>query len=209
MKDTRLDRDVVVSAALELLNEVGIDHLTTRRVAERLGVSQPALYWHFKNKRELLDEMAARMLIDGRSPSCMTSATWMEAFKEDARTFRRTLLRYRDGARVHAGTRPDAGMFGSLDRRVRIMCEAGFTPADALCAFMVMSKYVVGWVIEEQADSYADRAPLEERFFPDPEAYPMLARGVAALQNDDADAGFEFGLDALVTGFAAMLNDHS
>ncbi len=198
-----LDRGIIVRAALELLYEVGIDGVTTRRVAERLGVQQPALYWHFSSKRELLDEMAARMLTEGRSPAPMTGATWREAFKEDARSFRRALLRYRDGARVHAGTRPDIGMFASLDARVRAMCEAGFAPDDALRAFMVMSKYVVGWVIEEQAASDDGRTPMEEGFVPDPEAYPTLACGVAMMHCDTSDTGFEFGLDALVTGIAA------
>ncbi len=45
---TKLDRETVIQAALELLNEVGVDNLTTRKLAERLKVQQPALYWHFR-----------------------------------------------------------------------------------------------------------------------------------------------------------------
>ncbi|EBR7419052.1 TetR family transcriptional regulator, partial [Salmonella enterica] len=52
---TKLDKGTVIAAALELLNEVGMDSLTTRKLAERLKVQQPALYWHFQNKRALLD----------------------------------------------------------------------------------------------------------------------------------------------------------
>lgn len=55
---TKLQRDTVVRAALTLLNEVGLDGLTTRRLAERLGVQQPALYWHFKNKQALIGALA-------------------------------------------------------------------------------------------------------------------------------------------------------
>ncbi|MBU1305574.1 MAG: TetR family transcriptional regulator, partial [Alphaproteobacteria bacterium] len=50
-----IDRDRIIDEALLLLNEVGIDKLSTRKLAERLGVAQPALYWHFKNKSALLD----------------------------------------------------------------------------------------------------------------------------------------------------------
>jgi TetR/AcrR family tetracycline transcriptional repressor len=199
-----LDRDAVVRAGLELLNEVGIDGLTTRRLAERLGVKQPALYWHFKNKRELLDAMAAQML-EWRSPVPITSANWQEALKEDGRSFRRALLRYRDGARVHAGTRPAAGLFASLDGRVRVLCEVGFAPADALRALMIVGRYVVGWVIEEQAEQYDGRPQVREDFMPDPAVYPVLAAGVAVLRNEDQDTGFDFGLDALVRGFAARI----
>jgi TetR/AcrR family tetracycline transcriptional repressor len=200
----RLDRDLVVGAALDLLNEVGIDGLTTRRLAAKLGVKQPALYWHFKNKRELLDEMAAHMITTDRTPPITTSDTWAESLKEGSRTFRQALLRYRDGGRVHAGTRPDAGLFPSLETRVRAMCEAGFTPDDALRAFMATGRFVVGWVIEEQAATADKRGELEEDLTPDAAAYPTLADGVAMMRYDDADTGFEFGLDALVAGLAVM-----
>ena len=57
-----MDRGRIVDEALLLLNEVGIDKLTTRRLAERLGVQQPALYWHFANKSALLDAVNSAML---------------------------------------------------------------------------------------------------------------------------------------------------
>jgi TetR/AcrR family tetracycline transcriptional repressor len=201
-----LDREMVIQTALELLNEVGLDGLTTRRLADKLGVKQPAIYWHFRNKRDLLDEMAARMVSDGRTPGPMTRDTWMHSFKEDARGFRRALLQYRDGARIHAGTRPDARMFASLNRRVHAMCEAGLSAPDAVRALMVMSHYVVGSVIEEQASNENTRAMMHESFTPDPDTYPTLAHGVSIMRHDDAAVGFEFGLDALVTGLAAKLD---
>src|SRR5215510_10070741 len=59
-----LDRETVVREALEQLDEVGLEGLTLRRIAKTLGVQAPALYWHFRNKQELLDEMATVMLRD-------------------------------------------------------------------------------------------------------------------------------------------------
>ncbi|WP_253822636.1 TetR family transcriptional regulator, partial [Salmonella enterica] len=61
---TKLQPNTVIRAALDLLNEVGVDGLTTRKLAERLGVQQPALYWHFRNKRALLDALAEATLAD-------------------------------------------------------------------------------------------------------------------------------------------------
>ena len=45
-----IEREKILDAALMLINEVGLDKFTTRRLAERLGVQQPALYWHFRSK---------------------------------------------------------------------------------------------------------------------------------------------------------------
>jgi len=58
----KLDREVILETALGLLDEVGMDKLSTRLLAERLGVQQPALYWHFRNKRALLDAMNSELL---------------------------------------------------------------------------------------------------------------------------------------------------
>lgn len=201
----KLDRGFIARTALDLLNEVGLDGFTTRRLAGRLGVKQPAIYWHFKNKRDLLDEMAAQMLTEGRPPGPMTRDTWMDALRDNARGFRESLLRYRDGARVHAGTRPDATMYASLDERVRAMCEAGFSASDAVRSMMVISHYVVGSVIEEQSGSEAARTSVDAGFTPDRHAYPALAHAISLMRDDDTAVGFEFGLDALIRGLAVTL----
>ncbi|SUC32937.1 Tetracycline repressor protein class B from transposon Tn10 [Providencia rettgeri] len=54
----RLDKETIITAALDLLNEVGMEGLTTRKLAQKLGVEQPTLYWHVKNKRALLDALS-------------------------------------------------------------------------------------------------------------------------------------------------------
>lgn len=104
---TKLDKGTVIAAALELLNEVGMDNLTTRKLAERLKVQQPALYWHFQNKRALLDALAEAMLTERHTRSLPEeNEDWRLFLKENAQSFRTALLYYRDGARIHAGTRP-------------------------------------------------------------------------------------------------------
>ena len=57
-----LDRTAVVTAALELLDESGLDKLTMRKVAERLGVQLNTVYWHASSKPRLLELMADAML---------------------------------------------------------------------------------------------------------------------------------------------------
>ena len=57
-----LDRQLIVRQAFAVLNEAGVDGLTLRRLAAQLDVRAPALYWHFKSKQDLLDEMATEVL---------------------------------------------------------------------------------------------------------------------------------------------------
>ena len=56
-----LDRKTIVVAALRLLDEQGLEGVTTRRLAEVLGVAGPSLYWHVKNKDALFDHMSDAM----------------------------------------------------------------------------------------------------------------------------------------------------
>ncbi|NUR85911.1 MAG: helix-turn-helix transcriptional regulator, partial [Nonomuraea sp.] len=52
-----LDRELIVRTALRLLDEVGLEKLSLRRLAKELGAHPTALYWHFSGKQELLDAM--------------------------------------------------------------------------------------------------------------------------------------------------------
>lgn len=78
----RLDRIRVARTALRLLNEVGLEGLTLRGIAKELDVKAPALYWHFKDKQALLDEMATEMLrrMTADLAEASPPADWREAY---------------------------------------------------------------------------------------------------------------------------------
>ncbi|ASU84451.1 TetR family transcriptional regulator [Nocardiopsis gilva YIM 90087] len=203
-----LERDTVVRTALRLLDEVGIDGLSTRRLATELGVRQPALYWHFRNKRELLDLMAEAMLADalphGREPSPENWAEWLVA---DAHAKRRALLAHRDGARVHAGTLPTADELPAVEAQLRALRQAGFDPRDALRLCLAVDRYTMGWVTEEQALAQDATERNTGGLFPD-EALartPLLAEAADVLRAADGDADFDYGLRLIIEGFRARM----
>jgi TetR/AcrR family tetracycline transcriptional repressor len=61
---SRLDRDTVLAAALDLADAEGLGGVTIRRLAKELGVTAMALYWHVADKQALLDAMADRLWVD-------------------------------------------------------------------------------------------------------------------------------------------------
>jgi len=69
-----------VRVALELLEEEGLDKLTVRRLATGLGVKAPALYWHFRSKRALLDHMTDAIVapVVAGLPSSGPWLEWLE-----------------------------------------------------------------------------------------------------------------------------------
>ncbi|MET9625942.1 TetR/AcrR family transcriptional regulator C-terminal domain-containing protein [Lentzea sp. NPDC006480] len=191
-----MQKDEVVRTALKLLNEVGIDGLSTRRLAAELGVQSPALYWHFKNKRELLDLMAEAMQAEALPPDRRPSDDWTVWLAADARAKRKALLAYRDGARVHHGTVPTAAELPAIESQVRALCDEGFTPLDALRLLLAVERYLMGWVTEEQAWLQNAHEPL----YPDLDDVPLLKEAAVVLRMEDRDADFEHGLMLLIEG---------
>ncbi|WP_049654975.1 TetR/AcrR family transcriptional regulator C-terminal domain-containing protein [Kitasatospora sp. MY 5-36] len=202
-----LQRDEVVRTALRLLDKEGIDGLTTRRLARELGVQSPALYWHFKNKRELLDLMAEAMLAEALPPDREPDpAHWPEWIAADARAKRGALLAYRDGARVHAGTLPSEDELPAVEAQLAALCGAGLRPRTALRLLLTVDRYIMGWVTEEQAWRQ-DTADRDRPPFPDEalRELPLLREAVDVLRMTDHDADFEYGLRVLIEGFRAEI----
>ncbi len=131
----KLQPNTVIRVALDLLNEVGVEALTTRKLAKRLGVQQPALYWHFRNKRALLDALAEAMLAENHTHSVpRVDDDWRSFLIGNARSFRQALLAYRDGARIHAGTRPGAPQMEVVDAQLRFLRGGFFGLGRRQCA---------------------------------------------------------------------------
>src|SRR3954469_19303024 len=59
-----LTREAVVERALRVADAEGLEAVTIRRLGQELGVTPMALYWHVKNKEELLDAMGDRLFAD-------------------------------------------------------------------------------------------------------------------------------------------------
>ncbi|WP_237203791.1 TetR/AcrR family transcriptional regulator [Rothia endophytica] len=64
-----LNRDRILDTAFTLLNQYGLADLSMRRLATELGVAPGALYYHVKNKQELLASLASRILNDVPFPA--------------------------------------------------------------------------------------------------------------------------------------------
>jgi AcrR family transcriptional regulator len=56
-RTTDARRTQIVQTALSLLADTPIDRLTTRQIAEQVGISQPALFRHFRSRGEILEEV--------------------------------------------------------------------------------------------------------------------------------------------------------
>jgi TetR/AcrR family tetracycline transcriptional repressor len=175
---------------LALLDDVGLDGLTLRALAERLHVQASALYWHVRNRQDLVDQMAAAMIRDGLGGLATTGA-WMDQLADIARGYRQTLLSHRDGARVLAEARTaDPAMSRLTELSLRNLTAAGFGPQDAMRALVSVLSYVAGFVADEQSR----RPPADA---PDPVLFPLLTTAGGDYYTTET---FEYGLELLLGG---------
>ncbi|MEV7977301.1 TetR/AcrR family transcriptional regulator C-terminal domain-containing protein [Streptomyces sp. NPDC086519] len=203
-----LDRRRVADTALRLLNETGLDGLTLRAIARELDVKAPALYWHFKDKQALLDEMATEMYRRMVASTELDPAdSWQDRLRKSGRGLRTALLGYRDGAKVYSGSR-----FTGIDHaheqeaNLRVLAEAGFTLAQAVAAGLTVNAYTIGFVTEEQG---VEPLPGERREGYDVEErarlladFPLAAAAGREIFAD-YDHHFEEGLEVVIAGIGA------
>lgn len=207
-----IGRERIIDEALLLLNEVGIDKLSTRKLAERLGVQQPALYWHFRNKSQLLDAINSEMLRryhDDRVPK--PGQDWVSFTLSNARSVRNALLSVRDGARLTAGTRPLVTNFADTEKVLQLYVDAGFSTKEAFGIAICVTRYVVGYVLEEQGEQERERidqngaeVDFDAELAPLPQLTEALEsfRQVGTVNTGDV---FESGLGYLVSGLQDAL----
>ncbi|SFB48691.1 transcriptional regulator, TetR family [Amycolatopsis marina] len=198
-----MDRSTIISAALEVLEEVGLDELTTRRLAARLQVKSPALYWHFRNKQELLDEMARSIQARQDLGPPRAGEQWRDWLVRRARERRDILLAHRDGARLIAGSSPGPGIAVMFDQELNALVLQGFTPVQAMRAITTLGSYITGFVLEEQARHGRDEPPPVD--LDKARETPTLLAAIREGGPPDGPIAFEDGLALVLGGIEASL----
>ena len=202
-----ITKERIVTAALALLDEKGIEAVTVRALATRLGVQAPALYWHVRNKQELLDEMGTEIQrrVNAALSQVPPGGRWLDDVAAYARILRAEYLLHRDGARSFSGTRiTDPEVSRAQEPWLTRWTADGVDLVDAVDAVDLVTAFVVGFVIEEQEQRQSAEA--------DPARYSLAERdsalgadvplAVRAGHLRDRDGRFERQLGILLGGLS-------
>ncbi|SDS68888.1 TetR/AcrR family transcriptional regulator C-terminal domain-containing protein [Microlunatus soli] len=192
-----LDREQITAAAVELLDEVGLEAISTRRLAAALGVRAPTLYWHVRNKDELLDLVAEAICADAFAID--ETAPWREQLTSGLHQFRRLVSSHRDAATL-LRRRPPTGphRLRHIETTMRILSAAGLPESEIGGVTALLAAHVLNSVAEEQPVIGAARAAA------DSEEWPTLRRVGPAMPRSAEDS-FELGIQILLDGIAARL----
>jgi TetR/AcrR family tetracycline transcriptional repressor len=213
-KRRALDQAQVVQAALALLDEVGLDDLTMRRLAERLGVKAASLYRHVRNKDELLALLGDE--ISSEIPFARTTGSWRNQLTEMAWNVRRGLLAHRDAARVLANTPPvGPRRLKHIEAVLQALRAAGLKDRDAARAAYHLNNFVTEFAADEARFAAFAAGPGSSRRKVLAEArrqfkslpaheFPAIVALADDLTADAQDELFQFGIEMCLRGIRAL-----
>ncbi|WP_324784549.1 TetR/AcrR family transcriptional regulator [Streptomyces sp. H51] len=209
-----LTRRTLLAAALRVLEREGVNGLSMRKVAAELGVKAASLYWHVRNKEQLLDLLADELMADAEPPP--RQGDWREQLREYSLRYRRHLLGKRDSAKVVAGRLAlGPNLLRLMEDQLDRLREAGFADADAALANYLLGAFVQGFVLQEQSPISASETEgasrsevaraAADRLRGLPEAtFPNLVALAGDLTTPSMDDRFAFGLERLLDGLAVL-----
>jgi TetR/AcrR family transcriptional regulator, tetracycline repressor protein len=172
-----LNRDRVLYEAMRLVDDDGLDALSLRTLAARLGVQAPTLYWHVKNKAALLDALADAIMDEAIAalPAPAPEGDGREWLLAALGQLRAAMLRHRDGARVVSGARYSMRRGDFSERAMATLVDHGVDLHHARLLVLAGERYTVGWVLEEQS-------PVPDAPSPDVDAlrarFPVATRAI-------------------------------
>jgi TetR/AcrR family transcriptional regulator, tetracycline repressor protein len=198
----RLTRDALVDAGVALADREGLDAVSIRRLAGEAGVTPMALYWHVKDKDELLAALRDRLLSEVELPRPRAASAWARELRELLEALLAVLVR-------HPALAPLAltGLFESepglvlAERVYGLMEAAGFSDGESAHqgAFLLGSvvALVTAW---PGGDAHAGRAMPEVPA----DAFPLAARLAPTVGAKDPAEMHARGLDVLVAGLKGL-----
>jgi len=195
----RLSEESILSSALALIDDEGLDAMSMRRLASRLDVQPMAFYHHFPNKDALLDRVADEVLASVELPPL--DLEWGEWTRRFFHGFKDAMLVHPNRVELmlaRPGTGADyANMFGAY---VGTLTGAGADGALIHTSWHMLVSYLLGYLQQFHA---AVRTFPRGRSLEGPAR--NLLRIAAQIEACDDDREFDAGLDLIVQSIASRI----
>jgi AcrR family transcriptional regulator len=200
-----LTQERIMAAAFEVIEEVGLEAFSTRKLAERLGCEAMSIYHHFPSKAHLMDALLDRFLSSVQIPSA--NAPWQDRLRRLVAGMRGAAMAQPEFFRYAALHRLNTeGGLKMLNALLAIYFDAGFDTEGAARHFRLTSYYVIGGILDETS-GYAKgpsavNPPSNEVVARE---FPYVARVGPYFQKGAYEKTFDIGFELLIAGFEQAL----
>jgi AcrR family transcriptional regulator len=210
---TRLTRDSIVTAAIEVIGKHGSEQLSVRRLGEAIDADPTAIYRHFRSKDELLRAIGDRCLIGVTDDLPTTS--WRECIRELCIRIRAANLAQPALATLVRGAPPRHDNERRITETILArLGEAGFDSAAAAFAYHALIELTIGSAAIDSSLASEDSAARARIYAEwrsdyaalDASVFPRSVEGAASLYPGTADDRFAYALDRLLDGLAGSLS---
>jgi len=199
-KRRTLNPERVAAAALELIDEKGLDAFSTRALGARLNVEGMALYRHYPNIDALLDAVAERLILEVPIPQ--GPGDWQERVRRFARAYRQLALRHPRSYVLLATRRFNTPRsLQWLDELLDGLLDEGFSAREAVEVFRTVGAFCGGASLDELAGLGLKKRKSQQAL-PGARALGQTGRWLAPEKFGPV---FEAGLEAVIAGLAARV----
>ncbi|MEU6427039.1 TetR/AcrR family transcriptional regulator C-terminal domain-containing protein [Microbispora sp. NPDC046973] len=211
----RLSRRSLVEKAVELADAESLESVTVRRLAQELGVTPMALYWHVKNKDQLLVCLADHLLtevtpeFDAHAPWNLRLRAMVEALVGVMRRHR-----YMPGLLGMVEKQELPNFARATDTALDLLSQAGFTLGEGFAVSTYLLHGAMALVDNEpgcpgafsaaEAAEWRRQRRLRLEQFPADEFPRIVEYAKTTEEEPDVEAYYAFGLDLLMSGVEAM-----
>ena len=214
---TRLTKQAVVDRALALGDAEGLEALTIRRIAAELGVTPMALYWHFRNKEELLAGLGDQIWSE-LDTDVDPAASWDLQLRGLLESLLHVLRAHPCASQLilEGEKQSDAALVAS-ETALAVLRRGGFDPEHA--AEIARSALWTGLMLVmsepgfHPAMSAAQKAEEQRKhhvrlaLLP-PDRYPHVVEAALPMSCGDPELHYSFGVDLFVAGVKALAAEH-
>jgi TetR/AcrR family transcriptional regulator, tetracycline repressor protein len=213
-----LSRELIVRAALALIDEGGLEGFTIRALSKRLGVQTRNIYWHVGPRNVLLAE-TVELVLSGITPP--PARSWEDWLRTLFGNFRRAVANHPNiaaviGAQMLASVSTDLNL---IEQILNTLAQAGFEGDQLIGAYSAVISTMVGFVTLEFATAPLEQAAewsdsMQARIAAiDKQSHPTLHRLRSRMTNRalvlrwkrGTEAPLDLGFEALTEIFIAGL----
>ena len=217
-----LDRDRIVKAAVQFIDENGLARLSMRRLGNTLGVEAMSLYRYVPGREELLDAVVEHIIdemYDDADILDEPSNGWQDFLQRLAHGVRRVALSHPIAFPLVASRPPEAPWLRPplrnlqwVETFLKGLGTEGFDDETAVAAYRAFTSFLLGHLLLEVAARGADVGPLDvldngEHEQPSLAEYPHVKRMRESLSQDQAAQEFEESLENLLDRITLLRND--